>query len=69
MPLSEEQIEHIEELKKELGIDQALGESLSEHTQKRGFAAGISPVSKAQGRSIIEREFNPIIIKVIEELE
>jgi len=69
MPLSEEQIEYIEELKKELGIDQALGERISEHTIKRGSAAGISPVSTAQGRRIVEREFNPTIIKVIEELE
>ncbi len=66
MPLSKEQIDHIERLKREFGIDQRLGESLSERT--RNSTSGIDPVTPAEGREIVEREFNPIVIKVISAL-
>lgn len=65
MPLSEDQIDLIERLKQELGIDQRLGQSLSEQTHERGQAIGIDPISPSEGRQIVEQKFNPIVIKVI----
>jgi hypothetical protein len=65
MPLSKDQIDLIERLKREFGIDQNLGQSLSDQTHARGQASGIDPVSPDEGRRIVEREFNPIVIKVI----
>lgn len=69
MPLTPEQIEHIERIKKELGIDQRLGTSVSQQTHTHGHNVGIDAVSPDEGRKIVHDTFNPVIKRVIAALD
>jgi len=69
MSLTSEQIEHIERIKKELGIDSGLGGSMSERTAARGHHSGIATVTPGEGRQIATKTFNQVIIKVLADLD
>lgn len=69
MALTPQQIEHIKRLKKELEIDQRIGTAVSEQSHSRGHFVGVLPVSPDKGRAIVEETFNPIIKRVLEDLD
>jgi hypothetical protein len=69
MTLRREQVEHIERLKQELGVDLRVGTVVSEQVTSRGGRSGISPISPQEGRGIVAKTLNPTLLRMIADLE
>ena len=65
MNITLNQIEFIEQMKYDLGIDHRLGSSFSDLSRDRGHSAGIGFITPQQGEDISKKIFNPTILRIV----
>jgi hypothetical protein len=66
MPLTPDQIEFIEELKRRFRVDHRMGAKISELSISRGGDVGVSRITVTEATILTSQTFNPTIRRIIE---